>query len=117
MSLRWENDPDPISPIDLIAFAGEVPVGGVRQSGSGRFRWEIVQLPGNPYRRGDHAGWVQTQAHAKAMVQLHWDDWLRRATSENQKGGTPASAKSIPEVEPIDPSNGQPLPHVERNPL
>lgn len=77
--LRWESDPDPVSPIDLIAFAGEVPVGGVKQSGSGRFRWEIVQLPGNSLNRDDRHGWLQTEAEAKAKVQAEWNVWRRRS--------------------------------------
>ncbi|MER9652499.1 hypothetical protein NKJ26_03140 [Mesorhizobium sp. M0152] len=79
--LRWEPDPDPVTDGDLLAFAGDVPVGGVKRSGSGRYRWEIVSLPGNPPLRDHRAGWLETEADAKAKVQELWDDWSRRAAS------------------------------------
>jgi len=76
-ALRWENAADPISPADLVAFAGEIEVGGVVQSTNGlRFRWEIVSLSGGPAHR---SGWSEALEDAKAKVQELWDAWKARA--------------------------------------
>lgn len=78
--LRWEDDPNPISErVDIIAFSASVAVGGVRESNSGRFRWEIVTLPGHAVSRDERSGWFDTLDAAKTEVQKHWGAWLQRA--------------------------------------
>ena len=77
--LTWEKDPDPVDDLDQVGFAGHVPVGHVKRSGSGRWRWEIVALPGDNGFRDERRGWLNDEDAAKEMVAIRWSNWLRAA--------------------------------------
>jgi hypothetical protein len=46
-------------------------------SRSGRWRWEIVNLPGPPRSRDDTRGWATDEESAKYMVEQIWAQWLK----------------------------------------
>lgn len=79
LMLRWEKDPDPVDESDQLGFSGHVPVGHVKRSGSGRWRWEIVSLPGDNGYRDERKGWCIDEDGAKEMVKIRWLNWMNAA--------------------------------------
>lgn len=80
--LNWVEDPEEADMPEReakIAKSGEVTIGTLLRSASGRYRWEIVALPGLTTFRDDRRGWEDSEASAKARVQDMWNSWLELA--------------------------------------
>jgi len=83
MSLIWQSAEDPVNDTEQDALSGSCRIGSVLQSGSGRWRWEIVALPGAGGFRDDRSGWCDSEQGAKQMVSSGWAIWLRKASLTN----------------------------------
>lgn len=62
-----------------IASSGKIEIGLIRQSASGRWRWEIISLPGLFRFRDEAHGWEDDKLDAKLKVHELWNRWLYRA--------------------------------------
>jgi hypothetical protein len=85
MTTKWVADEeDSVEPGDgnQNFVSGAAQFGNVRQSRSGRWRWEIIQLPGKSSWREDLRGYAETEFSAKQTVEILFSEWLRIAELE-----------------------------------
>ncbi|QIV65873.1 hypothetical protein Cp1R7AA1_048 [Mesorhizobium phage Cp1R7A-A1] len=81
--MNWVHDPeeetDTSDGTAQVCKSGSVTIGSVLKSGSGRWRWEIVMLPGLSGYRNDLRGWKETEPEAKAAVEDMFSAWCEKA--------------------------------------
>ncbi|RUW56841.1 hypothetical protein [Mesorhizobium sp. M8A.F.Ca.ET.021.01.1.1] len=77
--MKWIPDPEEDDETTQLCMSGDVAIGNVLKSGSGRWRWAIVPLPGMDNHREALRGWMDSEYLAKVSVERLFTAWCEKA--------------------------------------